>query len=98
LLLTILDTVAKDNADIVERSERIMAYAIVVAIAVSVAAFVAIIVGTWSGMNAADFGDGLWPVVAWAPYIGLPVGIILILALVISSARRRSRSARDSAK
>lgn len=96
MLLSILDTVAKDNADIIERRERIMAYTIVVAIAVSVASFIAIIVGTWSGMNAADFGEGLWPAVAWAPYLGLPLGIILILVLVMTSARRRSRAARDS--
>ena len=91
-------TEAQDKARGVERNERILAYAIVVAIAVSVASFLGIIVGTWSGMSAADFGTGLWPVVAWTPYIGLPLGIVLIIALVLSSARRRSAIARKSAK
>jgi hypothetical protein len=89
--------VAQPNAENVERRERIMAYAIVVAIGLSVASFLGIIIGTWSGMSAADFGTGFWPAVAWTPYIGLPLGIILIIALVLSSARRRSAIARKSA-
>jgi uncharacterized BrkB/YihY/UPF0761 family membrane protein len=90
--------VAKDiqaDTDAVERRERIVAYTIVVAVALSVLSFVAIIVGTWSGMNAADFGAGLWPAVAWTPYLGLPLAIILIIWLVLSSARRRRRSSRE---
>ena len=90
-------TEAQDKARGVERNERILAYAIVVAVAASVASFLGIIVGTWSGMSAADFGTGLWPVVAWTPYV-LPLGIVLIIALVLSSARRRSAIARKSAK
>jgi len=92
------DTQAQTNADAVERRERIVAYVIVIAIALSVLSFLAIIVGTWSGMNAADFGKGLWPAVAWTPYLGLPLGIILIIWLVLSSARRRSRSSRQDGK
>lgn len=94
----ILDTVANDNARTIERNERIMAYTIVIAVALSVLSFFAIIIGTWSGMNAADFGMGFWPLVAWTPYVGLPLGVILILILITSSARRRSRSARQSTK
>jgi hypothetical protein len=90
-------TAAQTKAQTIERRERIMAYGIVVAIGLSVASFLGIIVGTWSGMSAADFGTGLWPLVAWTPYIGLPLGIILIVALVLSSARRRSVNARKSA-
>jgi H+/Cl- antiporter ClcA len=89
------DTQTQADSGAIERRERIVAYLIVVAIAVSVLSFLAIIVGTWSGMNAADFGTGLWPAVAWTPYLGLPLGIILIVWLVLSSARRRSRSARE---
>ncbi|MEO7006825.1 MAG: multidrug ABC transporter ATPase [Terrimesophilobacter sp.] len=92
------ETQAQANSDAVERRERIVAYIIVVAIALSIVSFVAIIVGTWSGMNAADFGTGLWPAVAWTPYLGLPLGIILIVWLVLASARRRSRSARAEGK
>ena len=89
------DTQAQANTDAIERRERIVAYIIVAAIGVSIVSFLAIIVGTWSGMNAADFGTGLWPAVAWTPYLGLPLGIVLIIWLVLSSARRRSRSARE---
>ncbi|MEO6505899.1 MAG: multidrug ABC transporter ATPase [Terrimesophilobacter sp.] len=92
------DTQAQVDTGAIERRERIVAYIIVAAIALSVVSFLAIIVGTWSGMNAADFGTGLWPAVAWTPYLGLPLGIILIVWLVLSSARRRSRSARENGK
>ncbi len=88
------DTQAQAGTGDVDRRERIVAYIIVVAIALSIVSFLAIIVGTWSGMNAADFGTGLWPAVAWTPYLGLPLGIILIVWLVLSSARRRSRASR----
>ena len=89
------DTQAQSDTDAIERRERVVAYIIVAAIGVSIVSFLAIIVGTWSGMNAADFGTGLWPAVAWTPYLGLPLGIVLIVWLVLSSARRRSRSARE---
>ena len=92
------ETQAQADADAVERRERIVAYIIVVAIALSIVSFLAIIVGTWSGMNAADFGTGLWPAVAWTPYLGLPIGIILIVWLVLASARRRSRASRKDSR
>jgi TRAP-type C4-dicarboxylate transport system permease small subunit len=92
------ETQARADAGAVERRERIVAYIIVVAIALSIVSFLAIIIGTWSGMNAADFGTGLWPAVAWTPYLGLPLGIILIVWLVLASARRRSRASREDGK
>jgi hypothetical protein len=55
----------------------------------SVLAFFAIIIGTWSGMGSADFSAGAWPSVTLMPLFGLPVGFVLIIALLIVSTRRR---------
>ncbi len=67
-------------------------------IALSILAFVAIIIGTAAGMRQADFGAGIWPAIATLPLIGLPIGLLLIIVLLVISMLRRSRAARDTAK
>ena len=71
------------------RLERVLAAIIGAVIALSVLAFFAIIIGTWAGMGSADFSVGLWPSVTLMPLFGLPIGFILIIALLIVSTRRR---------
>jgi hypothetical protein len=66
-------------------------------VGLSILAFVAIIIGTAAGAgNDGGFGRGLWPVVFWLPYVGLPLGVLLIIGLVVTSAIRRSREAREN--
>jgi amino acid transporter len=72
-----------------------MAYVIVAVVAASIVAFFAIIFGTASGMQAADFANGIWLVISFVPWFGLPIGIALIIALVLMNAHRRSRGARN---
>jgi hypothetical protein len=71
------------------RLERVLAASVAAVIALSVAAFFAIIIGTWSGMSSADFSAGIWPTITLLPLFGLPFGFILIIALLIVSTRRR---------
>jgi hypothetical protein len=71
------------------RLERILAAVVTAVIALSVLAFFAIIIGTWSGMQSADFSQGLWPTITLLPLFGLPLGFILIISLLIVSTRRR---------
>jgi hypothetical protein len=71
------------------RLERVLAAIVGAVIALSVLAFFAIIIGTWSGMGSADFSAGAWPSVTLMPLFGLPAGFILIIALLIVSTRRR---------
>jgi ABC-type dipeptide/oligopeptide/nickel transport system permease component len=78
------------------RLERVLAYMIVGIVAVSLICFVAIIVATAAGMSREDFAQGLWPMVSVIPLVGLPLGVILIVALLLVSVRRRSRAARDA--
>ena len=85
---------AKNTAVDVNRNERIIAYMLASAIGLSVLAIIAILAGT--GLGVRDFDEGIWPVIIILPNIGFPIGILLLVALVIVSARRKSRAARDA--
>jgi formate/nitrite transporter FocA (FNT family) len=86
--------VAKNNPVDVNRNERILAYMLASAIGLSILAIIAILVGT--GVGVRDFDEGVWPVIIMLPNIGFPLGIILLVVLVVVSARRKSRAARDA--
>ena len=85
---------ANNNPVDVNRNERILAYMLASAIGLSVLAIIAILAGT--GLGVRDFDEGIWPVIIILPNIGFPIGIILLVVLVIVSARRKSRAARDA--
>ena len=76
------------------RLERILAFMLLALVLLSVGTFVAIMVGTGQGMGSDDFAAGLWPMVVMVPYIGLPLAIVLLITLMISSAVRRARESR----
>lgn len=76
------------------RGERILAFMVASAIGLSILAFIAVIVGTAAGVT--DFGVGVWPVVIVLPTVGLPIGLLLIIALIVISGIRRGREARDA--
>lgn len=76
------------------RVERVLAYMIAAAVALSIIAFLAVIIGTATGVR--DFGEGLWPTVIMLPLIGLPIGFVLLVALLVVSAVRRGRETKDA--
>jgi len=71
------------------RLEKVLAAIVAAVIGLSVVAFFAIIIGTWSGMQREEFGQGLWPTITLLPLFGLPAGFLTIIALLIVSTRRR---------
>jgi phosphoglycerol transferase MdoB-like AlkP superfamily enzyme len=71
------------------RLEKILAAIVAAVIGLSVIAFFAIIIATWSGMQREDFGVGLWPTITLLPLFGLPLGFLVIIALLVVSTRRR---------
>ena len=75
------------------RNERIIAYMIVAIVGLSIVAFFAVIIGTCAGMTGPDVAQGVWPAVAYAPLIGLPIGFVLIVAILVLGIRRRGREA-----
>lgn len=79
------------------RLERFLAFAAVIIIALAVVAFfVTLMVGlTDSGRET--LASGAWPVAVWTSYVGLPVGFVLIVALLIVNNRRRAKdNSRDA--
>jgi hypothetical protein len=81
------------------RAERVLAYMVAATIGISILAFLAVMIGTLTGVGANDgFSQGVWPVILVLPLIGLPLGFILLIALLILNGVRRAReSRRDSA-
>lgn len=78
------------------RVERSLAYMVASIIVLSLAAFIALIVGTGAGLTGSDFTQGIWPTVVVLPLIGLPIGFVLIIVLLVVSAVRRGRAAKDA--
>jgi uncharacterized membrane protein len=78
------------------RIERVLAYMVASIVVLSLVAFVALIAATALGLERDDFAQGIWPVVTILPLIGLPIGFVLIIVLLVVSAVRRGRAARDA--
>jgi hypothetical protein len=78
------------------RLERILAYMVAGVVGLSILAFLAVILGTALGVGDDDgFSQGVWPAVLTLPLFGLPLGFLLIIALMVSSGLRRAREARQ---
>ncbi len=65
------------------------------AIGLAVLAIIAIIIAGAAGVNTRE---GLWLTVLVLPPVGLVLGVVFIITLVIVSAVRRTRAARDAGK
>ena len=46
----------------------------------------------------ADFATGIWPAIRLLPAIGLPIALVLAIALIIMMGTRRRRLAADDAR
>jgi hypothetical protein len=92
----ILEGVPEESSVMSSRFERALAYMVAAVIVLSLASFVALIIGTSVGLARDDFAVGIWPVVTILPLIGLPIGFVLIVVLLIASAVRRGRAAKDA--
>ena len=80
------------------RLERILAFMVASAVGLSIICFLAVIIGTGAGLEAADFSAGPWPLIFVLPLIGLPIGLLLLLTLLLTSGIRRGRESRDASK
>ncbi len=78
------------------RVERMLAYMVASIIVLSLASFIALIAGTAAGLGREEFALGIWPAVTILPLIGLPIGFVLIIVLLVVSAVRRGRAAKDA--
>jgi hypothetical protein len=73
----------------VRRIDRILAFMSLGLLVLSLACFVAIIVGS---VNGADFSQGAWPTVGLTVYIAPIVAFLLLLAVLIMTFVRRARA------
>lgn len=90
--------VSNSNAIADNRAERILATMVAATVGLSLLAFFAILIGTAMGAGADDgFSNGIWPFILMLPYFGLPIGFLLLLALLIVNGVRRARAARRDA-
>jgi hypothetical protein len=80
------------------RAERILAYMVAGTVGASIIAFFAVMIGTFANADNPGWAEqGIWPAVLVFPLIGLPIGFLLLVALLIVNGIRRSReSRRDS--
>ena len=65
-------------------------------VGLSIVALFALMIAPASGLPANQFQGGFWQAVALLPGVGLPIGFLLIIALLVISARRRGRDAAAS--
>ncbi|MEI5584450.1 MULTISPECIES: hypothetical protein [unclassified Agromyces] len=79
-----------------QRVERVLAYMVAATVGLSIISFLAVMIGTLAGVGADDgFSQGIWPAVLILPLIGLPIGFLLLIALLIVNGVRRSRESRQ---
>lgn len=80
----------------IHRRERLLAVLVGVAWGLSIICIVANIIGSNTGAIGDNAFLPLWQVVAVLPLIGLPLGMLVMIALVVVSTVRRSREAKDA--
>lgn len=77
------------------RAERVLAYMVAGTVGASIIAFFAVMIGSFANRGDAEWADqGIWPLVIMFPLIGLPIGFILLVALLIVNGIRRARASR----
>jgi uncharacterized membrane protein len=76
--------------------ERIIAYMIAASVGLSILAFVALIIATAVGTTGEQFSAAPWPTIIILPMIGLPIGLVLMIVLIVLTAMRRGREAKDA--
>jgi cell shape-determining protein MreD len=73
----------------VRRIDRILAYMSIGLVLLAIVSFFALLIA--GAIGGVDFESGLWPVIRLLPLVALPIGFLLLFALLIMSFVRRSR-------
>lgn len=76
----------------VRRIDRILAFMSLGLLVLSIVCFIAIMIGTSSGLEYADFQSGVWPIVSALLYIAPIIAFLLLLTVLIMTFIRRSRA------
>jgi uncharacterized membrane protein len=87
--------VARGTAVPLNRTERIAAFVVGAVGVVTVLDLIALLIGRGAG---ADVSQGVWPIVAVLPGIGLPLLLIALVVLIVLMVLRSRRLAADDAR
>lgn len=79
-----------DPAASPHRTERVLALAAATVIGVSLLAIIVVLI---LGAARADLSTDTWSVVRLLPLVGLPIGLLLLIAHLVVSGTRRMRAA-----
>lgn len=85
----ILSYVAADTPLTSHRGERVLAFMAAAVVGLSVLAIIALFV-------VRSTGGTPWPIVLVLPGVGIPIALLLIIALLVVSTVRRVRGSRDA--
>jgi len=77
------------------RTERIIAFAVASVAGISIIAMVALFIGRAANVS---FTGGAWPAVATLPAIGLPLTFVGLIVFIVVTTVRRARLVRDAGK
>lgn len=75
----------------VRRIDRILAFMSLGLLLLSVVCFVAIMIGSATGMKQADFGGGVWPAIGTTVYIAPIIAFLLLVTVLIMTFVRKAR-------
>jgi hypothetical protein len=81
-----------------QRLERILAFMVASAVGLSIICFLAVIIATGVGVGKDTFSQNPWPTIIFLPVVGLPIGAVILVALIVISSIRRGREAKDARK
>ena len=76
----------------VRRIDRVLAFMSFGLLLLSIICFVAIMIGSASGMTHVDFGAGIWPAVGTTVYIAPIVAFLLLVTVLIMTFIRKARA------
>ena len=76
----------------VRRIDRVLAFMSFGLLLLSIICFVAIMIGSASGMTHDDFGAGIWPAVGTPVYIAPIVAFLLLVTVLIMTFIRKARA------
>ncbi|MBF4563338.1 multidrug ABC transporter ATPase [Microbacterium sp. VKM Ac-2870] len=76
----------------VRQIDRVLAFMSLGLLLLSVICFVAIMIGSATGMKHDDFGQGAWPLVGTLVYIAPIVAFVLLMVVLVMTFVRKARA------
>jgi membrane protein implicated in regulation of membrane protease activity len=86
-------TVTNPNSEPVNRGQRVLATMVAGLVVLSLLCFAASMIGYFTGALAGG-ASGIWVLLIMIPWFGLPLALLLTIALLIVTSIRRSRENR----